>query len=204
MVRLVLLACLLVTTEAFANEQTSIVLHAVDNIASCEAWKADGICAETGPTTDITNFDLMLAFILLRNYEDVSGVNCGFDFPLEWGFVAQFDTCLPDACIVDIPRVVGPGPDQGHFFMCFGAVTGGSTIEVGRLLFLSVGAGCLDIIEPSYGGVQVLDGAGVETPVHPANWGRICHGPGGRNTCDSAATPVLPTSWARLKSQYRQ
>jgi hypothetical protein len=65
------------------------------------------------------------------------------------------------------------------------------------------GSGCFDIVESVYPeGTCVVNCQSAAEPVMKSNWGRVCVGPGGINSCDPVV-PVESATWGAIKSQYR-
>ena len=63
-------------------------------------------------------------------------------------------------------------------------------------------SGCFEIVQSAWpGGTYVMNCQHELEAIPPSNWGRVCVGPGGINTCD----PVLPVesaTWGAIKATY--
>ncbi len=184
------------------NDDTTIVLHAVDS----EYTTCNGIggldCVGVQPTVDVTGFTNIAAFMLLRNYEEIVGVQAAFD--VTWTFTFGLWECQSHQ-IVGIRPTPPFGPRYGTIAIAFDAIVGGELEVIGRMFFLGAGAtGCLEIIESWWpGGTHVIDAAQGRTLIPPGDRGRICVGPGGYDACEPMmSTPVESARWGAIKRQY--
>jgi hypothetical protein len=186
------------------NENTTIVLHARDGFADCSGPQQAGLdCVNVHPTIDVTGMAAPWVFVMLRNYDQLAGLQCAFDWPSTWTFLAGTWDCQPGSAISQFPKA--PGPKVGTLAVVFDCVQNGSLITIGRMIFASAGTGCLSIIESDLAfGTHVAEcdgGDGAAIP--PANRGRVCVGVGGYDACWLASTPVESATWGAIKSQYR-
>jgi hypothetical protein len=189
-------------TVAGPNPGTTLILHAVETAyGPCEIGDP---CDPGPPTIDITSpGEPQAIYLLLRNYDNVTTVQCAFDWPQDWTFFFGLWDCLPGQLSCTCPT--GPGPTQGTLATPFSCITGGSTAVLGRMHFSATPHGCIEVIESSYPfGTHVVSCGGWQVDIiQPAHRGRVCVGPGGINTCEPTATPVEPISWGRIKRQYQ-
>src|SRR5688572_14000463 len=83
------------TVEAL-NENTTIVLHARDGIAGCDEPQKNGLdCVNGRPALDIEGMQLPSVYVMLRNYDGLRGLQCAFDWPLEWTYIGGIWDCRP-------------------------------------------------------------------------------------------------------------
>ena len=75
------------------------------------------------------------------------------------------------------------------------------------MVFNSIGAGCLSMIESSYPfGNHVIHPSVIppETPLRANNMGKVCVGEDGTNTCACIPEAVEPATWGQIKASYGQ
>ena len=201
----VVLALLMIASIAEAlNENTTIVLHARDGFAPCDDPQQQGICVERPPTLDLTGMQMPWVYVMLRNYDQIPGFQCAFDWPPAWNYLGGAWDCAPHFIVVRQPSA--PGPLLGTLALVFDCMQGGSLLTIGRMIFAAPNeAGCLSIIESSLPkGTYVFDCTlGNPTPIDSSNRGRVCLGPGGYDACSPASTPVESVTWGAIKGQYR-
>ncbi|MGD8397063.1 MAG: hypothetical protein PVF43_16460, partial [Candidatus Eiseniibacteriota bacterium] len=104
------------------------------------------------------------------------------------------------------PIAPGPAPGQAMLMTVFNAVSGGMLEPLGMMIVSHPGPGCLTIIEstdPCGDGCALVDFANQCCYVPVEHRARVCHGAGGYDACDPAATPVESTTWGAIKGQYR-
>jgi hypothetical protein len=189
-----------------ANENTTIVLHARDGFAACDAPQQNGLdCLDGRPTLDVTGMQMPWVYVMLRNYNDAVGLQCAFDWPVSWTFLGGTWDCLPGTIALFYPT--SPGPLTGSLVMVWAdCIEGGALTTVGRMIFgPASGGGCLSIIESAYPSGTVLLSCDPQelVPIRPENRGRVCAGPGGYDACWPAATAVENSTWGAIKRQYR-
>ncbi len=200
----VALAALFIASPALAaNENTTILFHAVDLVlAPCNQADLDGVdCESTLPVTDLSGMQTACVLVLLRNYDSVWGVQCAFEVPDSWAFGFGLWDCLTS--LYELPPGPPWGPVRGSLTLPFDqVVTGGALVAFGRMTFYAVDQGCIEIIESAFpNGTHVLSPTFEVTPIPPSSRGRACVGPGGHDACYPLA-PVTPVTWGRIKSQY--
>ena len=187
------------------NENTTIVLHARDGFAPCDDPQQQGICVDRPPTLDLSGMQMPWVYVMLRNYDELLGVQCAFDWPSTWTYLGGEWHCLPGAIEARVP--IAPGPITGTLIIAFNCISGGALAPVGRMIFgPPSGGGCLAIIESGWPfGNHVIECPFPHegTPILPENWGRVCAGAGGYDACWPASTPVEPVTWGAIKGQYR-
>lgn len=201
-----MVVCLMGPSAALAvNESTTIVLHARDGFAECDEPQQSGLdCVNQFPTLDISSMQMPWVYVMLRNYDNVSVLQCAFDWPLAWSYLGGTWDCRPGALVLVQPTA--PGPLTGSMVVAFNCVQGGALTTVGRMIFgPPVGAGCLSVIESSYPFATnvVSCDAKYVTHVPVENRGRVCAGPGGHDACWPASTAVEDGTWGAIKHQYR-
>jgi len=206
-----LMIALMWPASSFANENTTIVLHAQDwsHGWSCQAWVGTVDCETLPPTVNIESGQQALVTVFLRNYEDVAGVHYRFAVdggsgPTTWSDWTFLFSSAGDCGLMNQTTSWPPTPANGNWSTTFNCITGGTFQPVAYLVFAAVGTGCLGIEESDLGpsGVESCDWPPVLTSVAPENRGRICVGSGGYDACDPVTTPVAPATWGRIKSQY--
>ena len=187
-----------------ANESTTIVLHARDGFAECDAPQQSGLdCIGGRPNLDMTGMQMPWVFVMLRNYDSVTGLQCAFDWPVSWTLLGSTWDCLPGSIALFFPTA--PGPLTGSLVMVWlDCIENGALTTVGRIIFgPTTGGGCLSIIESPYPfGTHVLGCDLKAMGVRPENRGRVCAGPGGYDACWPAATAVESSTWGAIKRQY--
>ncbi len=200
---LLLVLSMTATVAQALNEDITIVLHARDGFAPCDDPQQQGICIDRPPTLDLTGMQPPFVYVMLRNYDQVRGLQCAFDWPLEWTYVGGIWDCRPGAFAI-VPTA--PGPITGTLQIAFSCVQSGALLTLGQMIFVlpSDADGCLSVIESAFVyGTHVVDCSIEETPVDPSNRGRVCAGPGGYDACVPASTPVESVTWGAIKGQYR-
>ena len=201
--RVIVTACFLAapTASLALKENMTIVLHARDGVAGCNDPQQQGIdCVNGRPNLDLTGMQMPCVYVMLRNYDDLGGVQCAVDWPAAWTFLGGSWGCLPGSLEGQVPK--GPGDTIAIVFNC---INGGALVTMGLMIFgPPVGGGCLSIIESGFPfGNHTVDCNLDNTPIHPANVGRLCVGAGGYDACDPAATAVESATWGRIKTQYQ-
>jgi hypothetical protein len=190
------------TLSLASNENITIVLHARDGIAGCDDPQQQGMdCVNGRPNLDLTGMQMPVVYIMLRNYDNLAGVQCAFDWPATWTFFGGSWGCLPGSGKGVVPTAPG-----GSIALVFNCINGGALVTMGRMVYgPPVGGGCLSIVESDLPfGNHVIDCSFFNTaPIHPANVGRVCVGSGGYDACWPASTPVENATWGRIKTQYR-
>jgi len=185
------------------NNCTSIVLHAIDNAVPMCGTAMD--CAGVRPTVDVTGITSLQVIMLVRNYDAITGVQCAFQWG-SWAFTFGLWNCQPNQLAATTPAAPG-GPMAGTIATAFDLITGGTLAPIGNMNFVGATAtsGCLEIIESSFPfGTHVTNPAQdpAVTPINSANWGKVCAGAGGYDSCD-AMVAVESSTWGQIKSQYR-
>jgi hypothetical protein len=187
--------------EAEPNAQTSIVLHAVSGgFGVCEI--EDPCETPGGPVVGIDSPGPHVVYVMLRNYDNVVGLQCAFQWPAAWSFAFGLWDCQPSGGICE-GTPAGSGPTLGTYACTFDCVTGGATAVIGRMTFNSSQEGCLEVIESAFPfGTHVLGCDQTFTSIDPRNRGRVCVGSGGLNACESV-TPVESRTWGSIKAFSR-
>jgi hypothetical protein len=204
------LSCLLTTLRTHANDTTTIVLHAQDGVfAPCAPVPFD--CGTVRPTIDATGFAQgALVFVCLHNYTDVVAFQCAFDeAPSRDGprtnWILAFGNWDCQVGQVNGSEPSMPlGPRDGTITTAFNLITGGTLEVVGRMTFLPApAAGCLEVVASSrpFGNV-IVNRFNDMVPLRPLDWGRICVGPGGADTCYPILPAVEANTWGAIKAQY--
>lgn len=187
------------------NSCTTIVLHAIPGISTSCTTTLD--CTTVAPLVDITAPTGPYSVVMfVKNYSEVLGVQCAFDWPVTWSFGFGLWTCQVGQLTATTPTA--PGPTTGSITTAFNSITGGTLAPIGIMVFNSVGAGCLSIIESSYPfGNHVINATQEATSVGANNSGKICvdtplpPGPG-YNACDCQAGAVEGATWGQIKASY--
>ncbi len=176
------------------NAHTSFVLHTVQTeFGSCDI--ADPCSSPDRPTVEITApGQPHVIYFIVRNYAELSGFQADLRWPEDWTWL--FALSCP-AAVLDCFHI------GSHTILCsFNCLTGGATIVMAAIHMVP-GSGCFEIEESVWpGGTHVLDCQLQLEHVAKANWGRVCVGPGGVNTCDPIV-PITTATWGTIKSQYR-
>lgn len=195
---------------AGANERTTLVLHAVPAAETngCFTPQDGGLdCSPGGrPSVSMDPRAGFEVYLYARNYDAIGGVQCAFDWPGDWQYLGwgpfsgsgcqsqQLNATEPDSA----------GSIGGTLTCAFDCVAGGFLAPLGFLSVVTGDGGCLSVIESGFPfGTHVLDCGGLPTPVDAGARGRVCVGVGGLDTCDFVE-PVAPSSWGRVKAQYRR
>jgi len=187
------------------NSCTTIVLHAVSGISASCTTTLD--CAAVPPTVDLTApSGPFTVFMYIKNYSEVFGVQCAFDWPGTWTFGFGLWQCQTGQLTAAQPTA--PGPTTGSITTAFNPITGGTLAPIGLMVFNSVGAGCLSIIESSFPfGNHVINAAQEASPIGTQNSGKICAdtpgAPGpGYNACTCVPNAVEGATWGQIKASY--
>ena len=183
---------------AESNTNSTIVLHAVEaGFGTCEL---DDPCDEAGATVNIIHPGVPhVIYVLIRNYDSISGFACAFDWDPGWIFGYGIWDCQGGfACDAPVPS--GPGPILGALGCGFACNESGYLV-VGRMIMLPQ-SGCMRVIESAGNGAAVYGCDDAVFPVNEGNRGAVCVGAGGYDACDPAQVPVEGTTWGRIKRQY--
>jgi hypothetical protein len=185
------------------NRCTTVVLHSAGGtMLNCTSLD----CDLGPPLVTIPNpAGQHTLYMFLKNYERVNGVQVAFDWPPGWTFSFGIWECQAAQLVATTPSA--PGPTTGSIVTAFNPIEGGALAPIGMMVFSSVGAGCLSIVESSYPfGNHVIDSDSVplETSIRDENEGRVCVGEDGRDTCACIPAAVKPATWGRIKATYNQ
>lgn len=197
-----------VSTQASAqctgNNCTSLVLHAIDtSFQSCDVSPMD--CSEGNrPVVDVTGFSALVVAVLVRNYETITGVQVAFDWG-SWIYTFSLWDCQGNQLSAVTPSGAG-GATDGTIATAFDVISGGMLTTIGRMNFATAPAsGCMELVESSFPfGNHVVDAGNQDEPVTPINalnWGKVCVGTGGYDSCD-AVVAVEATTWGQIKQQF--
>jgi hypothetical protein len=185
------------------NGCTTVVLHATTGVnASCAVSTLD--CGAVPPLVSITNpSGPYTVFMYLKNYGDLNGVQCAFDWPVTWTFGFGLWNCQTGQLTAVTPTA--PGPTTGSISTAFNAISGGALAPIGLMVFNTIGTGCLSIIESSYPFGNIVNDAsgGATTPLSDTNEGKVCVDSQGLDTCVCQPGAVEPASWGAIKGTYR-
>ncbi len=199
-VALTMMALLCLGASAFANEFTSLPMHAI--VTSYGLCITDDPCP--APTTDVSTGDQIAAYLLVRNYDNVAGVQTAFQWG-NWAFMFGLWDCQANQVSGVTPTPPG-GETAGTIATAFDCISGGATAVVGRMHLIPSDPGCIIQLESSYPfGTHVVDCQGnVQHIMDDVCLGRICASTGqGRNSCDPCdAMAVEPSTWGTIKLQY--
>jgi len=198
-VALTLMTLLGAAGSALANNETSLVMHAVETTF--------GICEIPDPCPDaVVNIPAgasIAAYLVVRNYVSLAGVQTAFDWG-SWVFTYGLWDCQVNQ--VNGVSPTAPGPTSGTIATAFDAVTGGASAVIGRMHLMAVSPGCIEQVMSSYPfGNHVVDDQGVATEILDETcWGKICVDTGGLDTCApcQGSTPVESSTWGSIKAQY--
>ncbi len=198
-----ILFLIFVPGHASSNENTTMVLHAVQTgFLGCDI-EDPCVPSPGSPTIDIVEPDLPQAlYFIVRNYEVLGGVQAAFEVDPSWNFSFCWWGCLPN----QLDGCASPpwGPIGGTLATAFDCVTGGASAIVSVFHFASTPRGCFDVIRSGFpNGTHVTDCTGTPVQLPEEAMGRVCVGPGGINTCEPGATPVLATTWGAIRLGYR-
>ena len=189
------------TALAQDNSCTTIVLHAVSGINTACVQPMD--CAATPPLVDIASpTGPFTVFMYVKNYAEVLGVQCAFDWPVTWTFGFGLWQCQTGQLTATTPSA--PGPTTGSITTAFNPITGGNLAPIGLMVFNTVGAGCLSIIESSFpAGNHVINSTQEATSIGDQNEGKICVAPDpGYNACTCVPNAVEGATWGQIKASY--
>lgn len=183
------------------NSCTTIVLHAVAGISTACTTTLD--CAAVPPLVDIASPTGPFTVVMyLKNFTEVLGVQCAFDWPATWQFGFGLWQCQTGQLSASTPTA--PGPTTGSITTAFNPVTGGNLAPIGVMVFNSVGAGCLSIIESSFPfGNHVINAQQEATSIADSNEGKVCVAPEtGVNSCTCVPNAVEGATWGQIKASY--
>ncbi len=123
------------------------------------------------------------AYSLLRNHDEVGGVQTAFDWG-NWTFLFGFWNCQPDQITATVPHGNG-GPGDGTITTAFDCLTGGDTAIVGYMRMMAFPGACMTQVESAYpfGTHVVTCGTGNITQIEQDGRGSICVGAPGNNGC---------------------
>jgi hypothetical protein len=184
------------------NSCTTLVLHAVSGTVPVCTTNVD--CSVVQPTVDVpTPSGAYTVVVFAKNYAELLGVQCAFDWPVTWTFGFGLWNCQTGQLSATQPTA--PGPTTGTITTAFTAITGGALAPIGIMVFNSIGTGCLTIIESSFPfGTHVINAAQDAEPIGEQNRGKICADtPGGYSACTCVANAVEGATWGQIKASYR-
>jgi hypothetical protein len=189
------------------NASTTLVLHAVDTtFGPCPIPPPSGPdpCDQGTLRVDLAvGGPGIAAYLLIRNYDNISGVQCAFDWPAAWPVTFGLWDCQSNQVNGQTPSA--PGGTTGTIATAFDNISGGVTAPIGRIHFAGIfAAGCMSIIESDFPfGTHVISFAGDVDPVIEANRGALCAGSPGTDAC-TPVIPVEPATWGHIKAQYQR
>ena len=201
----VVLLATCVATTAFAghNPFVTLPLHAkASTFEPCNGYLPVD-CRTTPPTVNIYPGPTTV-FLLVMNYNDISGVQTAFEVDPGWTFTFGLWDCQPGQL-----NAVTPAPPfgatAGTITTAFNCLNGPALGVIGRMFFNAT-AGCIRQIQSSYPfGTHVLDcQQGIDwIPDYMGfRLGRICVMQGGVSACDPGPIAVEATTWGRIKTHY--
>ena len=176
------------------NTNTTFVLHVVQaSYGPCDI--VDPCEPGHGPVLEITQpGQPHVIYFIVRNYAGIIGLQADLVWPTDWTWLFEI-TCPPNP--LDCFHV-GPNTISCAFNDC---LTGGSSLVMAAIHMIP-GSGCFSITESKWpGGTYVVNCQGELDPVAKHNWGRVCVGPGGHNTCNPIV-PIEGATWGAIKAQY--
>ncbi len=185
-----------------SNVRTTLILHGSAGVDPTCASVANA-CDGAGPTVDVTGVAGPSIYLLLGNYERLSGVQCAFEWDPSWALAFGLWNCQESALTAVTPQA--SGDSLGTITVAFNEISGGGTVGVGVLSFTSAGTGCISLVESVYPfGNHIFDihSDPQNIAIDEANWGRVCVGGGGINTCDTWLPAVEDKTWGGIKAQY--
>jgi len=197
-VALTLMTLLGAAGNALANSHTSLVMHAMETAyGPCEI---DDPCPD--PHVEINIGDQIAAYLVVRNYVEVAGVQTAFEWG-SWIFLWGLWDCQANQVSGVTPDAPG-GPTSGTIATAFDAITGGASAVVGRMHMVALVPGCIEQVVSSYPfGTHVVDNNANATEVCPDCCGSICAGSAGIDACASCGSvAVESSSWGSIKAQY--
>ncbi|MGD8395873.1 MAG: PKD domain-containing protein [Candidatus Eiseniibacteriota bacterium] len=185
-----------ITVPGGWNAMTTLVLHAVEtDFGPCDIPDP---CP--GATVEVTPGATIAAYLLIRNYDDVAGLQTAFDFG-GFEFLNGIWDCRANQVNGRVPAPPG-GPTDGTLATAFDCVGGGVSAIIGRLHMVAQ-SGCLMQVESTYPfGTHVVNCLNDVQGIGPNERGIICAGGSGADVCD-IAIPVRETTWGAIKAQYR-
>jgi hypothetical protein len=184
------------------NNCATVVLHAISGFDTDCLTSLD--CTSVPPTVRVDGpVGSYTVVMYLKNYDTTKGVQVAFDWPVTWSFGFGLWNCQTGQLFAVQPTA--PGPVSGTISTAFDPISGGALAPIGVMVFNSIGAGCLSIIESDYlFGNHVIDENQVATPLRDNNEGKVCVGEDGVNTCECIPEAVEPATWGQIKASYGQ
>jgi hypothetical protein len=181
------------------NQDVTFVLHVVQTeYGTCDIGDP---CVSGPATIEVRSPGQWHAvYLVVRNYEAVSGLWCAFEWGAGWEFIYGAWNCFSGWYSCELQPGGPGGPRYGTLGCSFDCIKGGAFIA-GRMLMRPT-SGCLSIIDPEGRTASVIDCNGEVTMLLDRNRGRICVGGGGYSACDPAPVPVDGTTWGQIKGQY--
>ncbi len=174
---------LIAPAEAGPNLGTHLPLHAVINPPAPPPCEIGDPCAAGSITVDVPVGSTIHAYLLVRNYDDIGGVQTAFDWG-NWTFVAGAWACQPGQICGTEPHGSG-GSYEGTIATAFDCITGGHTAVIGFMRFMALEPGCLSQVESSFPfGTFVVSCSNEMFAVDPVSRGAICAGQPGVNACE--------------------
>ncbi len=189
-----------VSPAAAVNEDTTVVLHAVEEAGPCDQVVN---CFDALPRVDVSSMSSPSIMVILRNYDRVHGIQIAFEWDPSWSLASGSWDC--QAMQLSAVQPSEPGARAGTITTAFNVITEGEAAVIGQLTFASAPSGCLRLVDSAFPyGNHVVDITSdpPHTILDPQLWGKVCAGPGGYNTC-YAPTPVNSETWGAIRARYR-
>ncbi len=91
-----------------ANEETRIILHAVDALSTTCQSGGDLDCDQVRANTSVQGMQHPWIFVFLQAYEEVAGLNAAFAVPVSWSYVTGYWDCRNPSLLLDPEPPWGP------------------------------------------------------------------------------------------------
>jgi len=184
------------------NDQAVLVLHALpyNSGQSCSNYEIANFDCRTPATVSVGGAETIDAFLMVYDFDDVSGVQCQFEWGAGWVFQGWRGGCVAN----QVNGVTPTGDTQRQIATAFDAVVRPARVAVIGWLTLTTGpADCLQIGESTYPfGTHIVDqGTGTSTAIPLERRGSICSGQNGVDGC-TLGTTMTNSTWGAIKSGF--
>jgi hypothetical protein len=187
------------TAIADTNDVATFVMHAV--VTDFGPCAIDDPCPD--PTVTVSAGDVFAAYLVVRNHEQVAGVQTAFDWGGSSFWFGLWD-CQSNQVNGTVPGSVG-GPTDGTIATAFDCITGPESAVIGRVQMMAVG-GCITQVESAFPfGDHVVSCAGEVEQIPADCRGTVCVDAPGYDACalcPHSPTPAEPSTWGAIKSRY--
>jgi hypothetical protein len=188
--------------EGGVNPNFTIPMHAKpSSFEICDGYLPVD-CVAVEPVVNVPQHTLIAVFVFVSNYNGITYLQLGFQWPADWTWVFGLWDCQPGLSKMWPDGLTHIGGSYA-FNHC---LEGPALTILGRAFIQSGASGCFQGWQPPfYKGFHAGDCSGGTDLIVDSDSpriGRICIEAGGNSACDSP-TPVSGATWGAIKASYR-